>query len=225
MGDNNAADPLPYWQVNIPPSLRTSTCPDFLVNISPKDRGIISTPDSHYTADSWAVVQDKVAQNRLELFERLPSDLRRYLAFTWKLRQDYGSVMDFILSQRLGWELPIMPGGGRPFEVEGDVKVLRNDWPYGIDGRIVHLVVWTKFVLEDDPETGDLTDVARGQIESYVRGAFDKVPRENVGFFRCCDSRGDVGLMLTAVSIGYLVQELGFAQVGQGGRAFPCHAV
>ncbi|KAK3905850.1 hypothetical protein C8A05DRAFT_12360 [Staphylotrichum tortipilum] len=174
---------LPYWQVNIPPDLRTASCPDFLLHISLKDRGIISTPDSHYTPDSWSTVQHKVAQNRLELFQRLPSDLRSYLGFTWKLRQDYGSVMNFILTQRLGWDLPITPRG-RPFEFGEDVKVLRNDWPYGIDKRIVHLVVWTKFALEEDPATGDLTDAARGEIEGYVRGAFAKVPRENVIWFK-----------------------------------------
>ncbi len=125
--------------------------------------------------------------------------------------------MDFILSQRLGWELPITPRGGKPFEEEGDVKVLRNDWPYGIDGRIVHLVVWTKFGLEDDEETGDLTGEARRVIEGWVRGRFGKVPRENVSCCCGCESwGGDVDGMLTGC-IGYLVQELGVAQVGQVG--------
>ncbi|KAK4147604.1 uncharacterized protein C8A04DRAFT_33774 [Dichotomopilus funicola] len=177
---------LPYWQVNIPPALRTAECPDFLRNVSDKDRGIISTPDSEYVADSWDVVKQKVAQNRLELFQRRPSDLRRYLAFTWKLRQDYGSIMNFILTHRLQWApLPITPRGSRPFEaVDEDVKVLRNDWPYGIDKRIVHLVVWTKFALEEDPETGDLTDGARAKVDAYVRKAFAKLNPDHVVWFK-----------------------------------------
>ncbi|KAL2180393.1 uncharacterized protein P884DRAFT_255508 [Thermothelomyces heterothallicus CBS 202.75] len=174
---------LPYWQVNVPEHLRTAECPDFLRNISDKDRGIISTPDSEYQRDSWAVVQQKVAQNRLELFQRVPSDLRRYLAYTWKLRQDYGSVMNFILSERLRWTLPITPRG-RPFEFDDDVKVLRNDWPYGIDERIVHLVVWTKFALEEDPETGDLTDAARAEIDAYVRKKFSRMRPDHVIWFK-----------------------------------------
>lgn len=182
MSDSPPSPNLPFWQVNIPPALRTAECPDFLRQVSDKDRDIISTPDAEYVADSWEVVQQKVAQNRLELFQRLPSDLRRYLAFTWKLRQDYGSIMNFILTHRLQWApLPITPRGSRPFEAEEDVKVLRNDWPYGIDKRIVHLVVWTKFALEEDPETGDLTDGARAEVDAYVRKAFARLNPDHVG--------------------------------------------
>ncbi|KAH6634431.1 hypothetical protein B0J18DRAFT_19568 [Chaetomium sp. MPI-SDFR-AT-0129] len=186
MSDSPPSPNLPYWQVNIPPAFRTAECPDFLRNVSDKDRGIISTPDAEYVADSWEVVKQKVAQNRLELFQRQPSDLRRYLAFTWKLRQDYGSIMNFILTHRLQWApLPITPRGSRPFEaVEEDVKVLRNDWPYGIDKRIVHLVVWTKFALEEDPETGDLTDGARAEVDAYVRKAFAKLNPDHVIWFK-----------------------------------------
>ncbi|KAL2127530.1 hypothetical protein VTI74DRAFT_10579 [Chaetomium olivicolor] len=179
----SASQNLPYWQVNVPEHLRTVECPDFLVNLSDKDRTIISTPDSEYEIDTWPVVQQKVAQNRLELFQRVPSALRRYLAFTWKLRQDYGSVMNFILSQRLQWSLPIVPRG-RPFEFEDDVKILRNDWPYGIDKRIVHLVIWTKFALEEDVETGDLTDAARAEIDAYVRKTFSGMPQHHVIWFK-----------------------------------------
>lgn len=182
MGSYNLeADNIPYWNVNVPEHLRTAECPDFLGTLNEKDRGIISTPDSDYEIDSWAVARQKVAQNKLDLFQRKPSDLRRYLAFTWKLKQNYGSVMNFILSERLGWELPIVPKGKKPFELEEDIKVLRNDWPYGIDERIVHLVVWTKFALEDDPATGDLTEQARGEIDEYVRGKFGAMNQNNVG--------------------------------------------
>ncbi|KAK4116407.1 hypothetical protein N656DRAFT_774664 [Canariomyces notabilis] len=177
----STAEELPYWQVNVPEHLRTAECPDFLRNLNEKDLGIISTPDSEFQADSWEVVRQKVAQNRLELFQRVPSELRRYMAFTWKLKQEHGSVMNFILKHRLGWSLPIVPKG-RPFEHDEDVKILRNDWPYGIDKRIVHLVVWTKFALEEDPETGDLTDKARAEIDAYVRKTFSKMPQEHVGF-------------------------------------------
>ncbi|KAL1842276.1 hypothetical protein VTJ49DRAFT_5661 [Mycothermus thermophilus] len=175
---------LPYWQVNVPPALRTAECPDFLRELSDKDRRIIGTPDSEYEIDSWDSVRRKVAENRLDLFQRVPSDLRRYRAFVWKLKRDYGSVMHFILSERLGWEAPVVARGSRPFECEEDVKVLCNDWPYGIDKRIVHLVVWTKFALEEDPATGDLTDETRAAIDAYVQKTFAKIPPDNVIWFR-----------------------------------------
>ena len=62
-----------------------------------------------------------------------------------------------------------------------DLKILPNDWPYGIDEDIVHLVVWTKFKSEDDPDTGNLTPAARKQIDDFVTKTFrSKVDHENV---------------------------------------------
>ena len=62
-----------------------------------------------------------------------------------------------------------------------DVKILYNDWPYGIEKSIVHLVVWTKFVLEDDPETDDLTPSMRKEIDEYVNRTFGpRVPPDRV---------------------------------------------
>lgn len=81
--------------------------------------------------------------------------------------------MDFVLNQRLGWKEPIT-AEGPPFERESDLKVLYNDWPYGIDPKIVHLVIWTKFELEDDPVTDDLTIKARGEIDGFVDKVFVK---------------------------------------------------
>ena len=66
------------------------------------------------------------------------------------------------------------------FEAD-DIKILYNDWPYGIDKGIVHLVVWTKFVLEDDPETDDLTPKMRKEIDEYVNRTFgSRVPPDRV---------------------------------------------
>ena len=66
-----------------------------------------------------------------------------------------------------------------------DIKILLNDWPYGIDTRIVHLVVWVKFQLEEDAITGDLTDSARQQIDSYVNQTFgDHVGTANCIWFK-----------------------------------------
>ena len=66
------------------------------------------------------------------------------------------------------------------FEAD-DIKILYNDWPYGIDKSIVHLVVWTKFVLEDDPETDDLTPKMRKDIDEYVVRTFgSRVPPDKV---------------------------------------------
>lgn len=64
-----------------------------------------------------------------------------------------------------------------------DFKILYNDWPYGVDTDIIHLVIWTKFQLEEDPATGDLTEAMREKIEDYIQRTFcGRISRENVCF-------------------------------------------
>lgn len=64
-----------------------------------------------------------------------------------------------------------------------DLKIIYNDWPYGIDEKVIHLVVWTKFNLEDDPATDDLTPRMRRKINDFVDETFcSKVPSKNVRF-------------------------------------------
>ncbi|CAN9332563.1 unnamed protein product [Alternaria alternata] len=50
--------------------------------------------------------------------------------------------MNFIVNERLKWGS--MEPKGKPFEFDEDIKILYNDWPYGIDADVVHLVVWTR---------------------------------------------------------------------------------
>lgn len=67
--------------------------------------------------------------------------------------------------------------------VVDDIKIIYNDWPYGIDRSIVHLCVWTKFPLDVDEKdpNGDLTPEMRAKIDAYVEKTFgSRVPSENV---------------------------------------------
>ncbi|KAK8198646.1 hypothetical protein M8818_006513 [Zalaria obscura] len=175
------AETLPYWAMNVPEDQRPTSCPDYLVNANEKDRRILSTPDSEYHRMTWPEVKDIIHRNRIDLFQRVPSDLRRYLGYTAKLKKDYGSVMNFVVLERLKWK-DLVPSGP-PFTNPDDIKILWNDWPYGIDEKIVHLVVWVKFDLEDDPATDDLTPRARQEIdEPGIR------PRDHE---QRCASRGE----------------------------------
>ncbi|KAI6981166.1 hypothetical protein KC318_g14611 [Hortaea werneckii] len=187
LGDISRAkgNPVPFWNVNVPASLQTKECPEFLQYAfdNAKDRAILSTPDARYQRQSWQEVQDLIKTNRLDLFQRVPTDLRRYREFTTKLAKDYGSVMAFVMQERLRWR-DLKPKG-RPFEYLEDYKILHNDWPYGVDPRIVHLVVWTKFDLPSDPVTDDLTPQTRHLINSFVDQLFvRKCARENVIWFK-----------------------------------------
>ncbi|TKA37169.1 hypothetical protein B0A54_12030 [Friedmanniomyces endolithicus] len=178
-----------FWNVNVSPSAHTEICPAFLtyaIDTNPRDRAILSTPDSDYIRQSWPQVQQLVRENRPDLFQRVPSDLRLYKEYCAKLVEEYGSVMRFVVEERLGWG-----GEGGDREVEGGLgdaanyRILQNDWPYGIDSRIVHLVVWTKFTLLTDPATENLTPEAHAEIERFVDETFvAKCGREKVVWFR-----------------------------------------
>lgn len=115
MADTN----IPFWNVNVPPHLQTKECPDFLeyAFTNDKDRGILSTPDSQWHNHTWPEVQQLVRDNRLDLFERVPSDLRRYREYCAKLTRNYGSVMAFVMKERLKWE--DLEPKGEPFTEPG----------------------------------------------------------------------------------------------------------
>lgn len=178
MGSYSHPDELPYWQVNIAPEDREEECPEFLREVSAKDVRIIGTPDDEYRVQTWPQVVDIVRTGRLADFQRWPSDLRRYRRYTWQLKRDHGSVMNFMLRKRLRWSEPVVPLGSKLFECQEDFKILINDWPYGLDERIVHLVVWTKFDLPDDRET-------EAEIEAFVDKTFSPgVPHDKCMWFK-----------------------------------------
>lgn len=95
-----------FWNVNIPSESHTKDCPDFLQYAfeNDKDRMILSTLDADYQRHSWPDVQQLIIDNRLDLFERIPSDLRRYREYCAHLVKEYGSVMNFVMQERLGWK-------------------------------------------------------------------------------------------------------------------------
>ena len=170
---------IPFWNVNLPPSQHTKECPPYLQYAldNEKDRGILSTPDELYKRQTWEEVQSFIKNNRLDLFQRVPSDLRLYRQYCAKLVEEYGSVMNFVINERLGWSdlTPSpLPATGNPFDNQNDYKILYNDWPYGVDERITHLVVWTKFSLPPDPksELGDISPETRQMIQDFVDDIF-----------------------------------------------------
>lgn len=60
--------------------------------------------------------------NRIDRFQRLPSDLRKYLEYTAHIKAQYGSVMRFVVKERLCWgdgDAGDLKPKGRPFEFDG----------------------------------------------------------------------------------------------------------
>ncbi|KAJ5805535.1 uncharacterized protein N7503_003137 [Penicillium pulvis] len=179
---------LPYWLMNVPQSQWTTECPKFLQNQSPKNIQCLSMSDTHYKRQNWDTVQEIIRTNRIDRFQRVPSDLRKYLEYTAYIKAQYGSVMRFVVKERLGWgdgDTENMKPKGGMFEFSEDIRILFNDWPYGIDTDIIHLVVWTKFELPDDPVSGELTKEAREAIDQYVQRTFhSRVAAEQVVWFK-----------------------------------------
>jgi hypothetical protein len=63
--------------------------------------------------------------------------------------------------------------------------VLINDWPYGLEAGILHLVVWTKAQIPTKPDDGDLTPESQKNIADYVSKTFTKfLGEENVLWFK-----------------------------------------
>lgn len=114
--------------------------------------------------------------------KRRPSDLRRYIAWSSETKAEYGTITNFVVQQRLHWTpLPSATPGEPPkfefrdpipFKVQDDFKILKNDWPYGLDKGIVHICVWVKTPIETDDSTGDVTDHSRHLIEEFVKNTF-----------------------------------------------------
>ncbi|KAE9968904.1 hypothetical protein EG328_007170 [Venturia inaequalis] len=172
-----------WWNFNIPSYQQTLKCPDSLVHLSDKDRRLIGSWDSDYDRLTWDEVKEIIAANRIDEFQRVPSDLRRYRQYIYNLQNTHGSVLKYIQNNLLRW--PTLDPKGPPFTCPTDVKILYNDWPYGLDERIIHLVVWTKFELEEDERTGDLTDAARNQIQDYVDHTFgSRMDSRDVAWFK-----------------------------------------
>jgi hypothetical protein len=126
--------------------------------------------------------------NNLASFHRSPTELRRYRKFVSDVSLAHGSVLNFMLNYRLCWT--DITAHGAPFADPRDIKILHNDWPYGLAKGIVHLVVWTKFTLPEDPATGDLTKEMRATIAGFVETTFmAEVGQENVRI--CIDCVAD----------------------------------
>jgi hypothetical protein len=96
-----------WWNINVSPQLQTSTCPSYLLYAfdNAKDRAILATPDHLYHRQTWQEVQQLIHDNRLEDFTRVPSDLRAYRQFCADVAESHGSLLSFILKERLGWQL------------------------------------------------------------------------------------------------------------------------
>ncbi|KAK5113012.1 hypothetical protein LTR85_011034 [Meristemomyces frigidus] len=147
------------------------------------DREVLATRDEDYHRITWQELKHITATNALEQLKRLPSDLHRYLAWSYNIKKRYGGITNYVVQERLHWTPdPTRSDKGPVFEHKSDVPftersdyvVLMNDWPYGLEEGIVHLVAWSKTPIAVDDERGDVTPESRTLIEGFVRSYFVK---------------------------------------------------
>ncbi|KAK2740943.1 hypothetical protein FQN57_005947 [Myotisia sp. PD_48] len=156
------------------PSSATTDPPPFF--LTETDHAVLGQTDEEFVYHDWEELKDIIAQNKLELLKRTPSDLRRYLAWTTGIKEKYGSIMNYICQERLRWPITADPQtlavNPIPFADPNDFLILRNDWPYGLMPDITHLCVWLKPKIAVTPGDGDVTDESRKLIDDFVSRTF-----------------------------------------------------
>jgi hypothetical protein len=132
-----------FWNTNLPLHQHTSVCPSFLLYAysDPKDLRTLSTPDSAFTPQTWQEVTDLIRENRLHDFQRVPSELYRYRRFVEEVGRKWGSVLRFLVEERLEW----------PVDESGRVVVDDGDevgWERGLerDGESFSSVLFSIFL-------------------------------------------------------------------------------
>ncbi|KAH7159994.1 hypothetical protein B0J13DRAFT_616785 [Dactylonectria estremocensis] len=139
------------------------------------DKWVLSQTDEEFHLHDWEDLKDIIAKNNLQVLKRKPSDLRRYMQWTAETKAHYGSMTRFLLVNRLpkSWgSPPFTPASTIPFEDASDYRILVNDWPYGLDPEIRHIVVWLRTTVPTDPETGDMTPGSKALCENFVKKRF-----------------------------------------------------
>ncbi|EFQ25039.1 hypothetical protein CGRA01v4_06653 [Colletotrichum graminicola] len=135
------------------------------------DKWVLSQTDEEFKKHDWEELKEIIKTNKLEVLKRKPSDLRRYMKWTAETKAEYGSMTQYLLANRLpkSWgPPPFTPKSLIPFEDPSDYRVLANDWPYGLDAGITHLVVWSRTIIATDPDTGDMTPESRHSVQEFI---------------------------------------------------------
>ncbi|KAG6005063.1 hypothetical protein E4U21_000519 [Claviceps maximensis] len=139
------------------------------------DKWVLSQTDDEFIKHDWQDLKHIIETNQLSVLKRSPSDLRRYMSWTAETKAQYGSMTHYLLVNRLpvSWgQPPFTPESHIPFDKTSDYKVLLNDWPYGLERNITHLVVWTRTPIPTEDEKGDMTKESRALVADFVTRYF-----------------------------------------------------
>jgi hypothetical protein len=192
-------------QLSVPSQETSNDCPNDAHNgphkdapfpLTDIDRELLAMSDSDFKPITWSQLRHFISTHQLEELKRLPSQLRLYISWCSDIKAQYGSVTNFILQQRVKWEpLPTSTttvstsginsaapkfayANATPFADRSDYRVLLNDWPYGFEPGITHIVVWLKTPVPADPETGVITEEGARLIGGFVERYFVQPMRD-----------------------------------------------
>jgi Protein of unknown function (DUF3605) len=140
----------------------------------------------------------RAAEGDLAKLTRLPSELAKYRVWCNKIKAEYGTVLTFLMQERLFWEpLPASDSGiaptfafknPTPFADRSDYRIIVNDWPYGLVPGIKHICVWLKTPLPIDTTKGALTKEGTDMVNEFVRKTFEEplgvVGKDKVVWFK-----------------------------------------
>ncbi|KAK6387092.1 Oxysterol-binding protein OBPa [Exophiala oligosperma] len=199
-GGGDAVDlSLRYWNANQPRAAWSEECPEFLEGISEKNKVILSKRDEEFDRITWDKCKElqenalrpaadpmiDPGENTIYQFQRNASQLRGYLEYIHHLKKKHGSVLEYVKQFRLKWA-DITSSGKPPFEDASDFKILYNDWPYHVDEDITHLVIWTKFTIDEEEQTGEVTPEGKRQTEDFIKKTFLRqgITRDQIIWFK-----------------------------------------
>ncbi|KAK9455381.1 hypothetical protein V1511DRAFT_458922 [Dipodascopsis uninucleata] len=153
--------------------------------------------DSEFIRFSWESLRDIIENNELQKLMRLPSDLRQYLLWKSSVVETYGSVVNYVIKMKLQWTSEDLEEAKSYTQILSNrdlYKILLNDFPYGLEKGIIHVVVWSKIRIPDhklDSANGmsreTVTDEARALIEDFLEANFVKqlgMSREDILWFK-----------------------------------------
>ncbi|KAJ3764410.1 hypothetical protein EV360DRAFT_91298 [Lentinula raphanica] len=116
---------------------------------------------------TWEQIKTFINSGDLGLLKRHKQLQTRYMAWTAGIKQEHGSMVNYLLSYRLQWGKPDMlsvrPSAFKdePTNISGDladiappyftadtpdkyISIIQNDWPYLVPPEIEHTLVWTQ---------------------------------------------------------------------------------
>ncbi|KAI5960335.1 uncharacterized protein KGF55_004627 [Candida pseudojiufengensis] len=180
-------------QLNTPP---TSPTPDQIkeiykqFNIELHQSNLMPQPSKikHGNPFSWSEITYIINSNALELFARNEKQTEEYHKFKQFLKDSNISINDYILKHELHWkssdirfqeyevakQYDIKHPQDLIFYNDSDIIILPNKFPYYFEKGIVHLCIWSKLIIPNDPnsEVGDISEITKKIIDKYLKKTF-----------------------------------------------------